>query len=112
MKPNHLIALAVTAGIIAAAVSAAGCSKTSPGTPPTATATHATTTEPSHSASNPSQVVLPFTGLNRPLGVAVDAAGNVYVTDPDNNRVLKLPAGLPPSIEASLNPGWQGWAAR
>jgi DNA-binding beta-propeller fold protein YncE len=25
--------------------------------------------------------------------VAVDAAGNLYVTDHDNNRVLKLPAG-------------------
>jgi DNA-binding beta-propeller fold protein YncE len=37
--------------------------------------------------------VLPFTGLNLPLGVAVDAAGNVYVTDDSNQRVVKLPAG-------------------
>jgi serine/threonine-protein kinase len=35
--------------------------------------------------------VLPFTGLNFPNGVAVDAAGNLYVTDAGNNRVLKLP---------------------
>jgi serine/threonine-protein kinase len=41
----------------------------------------------SHSA----QVVLPFTGLNQAGGGAVDAAGNLFVTD--NNRVLKLPAG-------------------
>ena len=39
-------------------------------------------------ASTP--VVLPFPELNTPTGVAVDSAGNVYVTDA--NRVLKLPA--------------------
>jgi serine/threonine-protein kinase len=37
--------------------------------------------------------VLPFTGLNYPNGVAVDTAGNLYVTDEGNDRVLKLPAG-------------------
>jgi DNA-binding beta-propeller fold protein YncE len=37
------------------------------------------------------QVVLPFTGLGDPEGVAVDSAGDLYVTDA--NRVLKLPAG-------------------
>jgi serine/threonine protein kinase, bacterial len=37
--------------------------------------------------------VLPFTGLNKPDGVAVDTAGNLYVTDLSNNRVVKLPAG-------------------
>jgi serine/threonine protein kinase, bacterial len=38
-------------------------------------------------------MVLPFTGLHEPHGVAVDAAGNLYVTDFGNNRVVKLPAG-------------------
>jgi serine/threonine protein kinase, bacterial len=33
------------------------------------------------------------TGLGGPGGVAVDTAGNLYVTDQGNNRVLKLPAG-------------------
>jgi sugar lactone lactonase YvrE len=57
----------------------------------------------SHSRSlHSGQVELPFTGLDEPNGVAVDAAGNLYVTavlgavaggDPNNTRVLKLPAG-------------------
>jgi DNA-binding beta-propeller fold protein YncE len=40
-----------------------------------------------------SQVVLPFTGLGDPAGVAVDSAGNLYVIDEWNNRVLKLTPG-------------------
>jgi serine/threonine protein kinase, bacterial len=41
------------------------------------------------------QVELPFTGLNDAGGVAVDGAGNLYVTDVSgsNYRVLKLAAG-------------------
>jgi serine/threonine protein kinase, bacterial len=39
------------------------------------------------------QVVLPFTGLNLPQCVAVDSAGNLYVTSFNNQRVLKLAAG-------------------
>ena len=41
------------------------------------------------------QVTLPFTGLDDPEGVAVDAAGDLYVADYGNNRVLKLAAGSP-----------------
>jgi serine/threonine protein kinase, bacterial len=37
--------------------------------------------------------VLPLTGLNNPVAVAVDAAGTVYVADAGNNRVVDLPAG-------------------
>jgi serine/threonine-protein kinase len=37
--------------------------------------------------------VLPFTGLKSPSGVAVDAAGSVYVTDQGNARVVRLPSG-------------------
>ena len=36
---------------------------------------------------------LPFTGLKNPAGVAVDGAGNVYVADTGNDRVLMLAAG-------------------
>jgi serine/threonine-protein kinase len=34
---------------------------------------------------------LPFTDLNLPQGVAVDAEGTVYVTDNGNGRIAKLP---------------------
>jgi hypothetical protein len=37
-----------------------------------------------------SSAVLPFTVLGAPVGVAVDPAGAVYVSDSD--RVVKLPA--------------------
>ena len=43
-------------------------------------------------ADSSTQKVLSFTGLNWPKGVAVDAAGNLYVTDYSNNRLLKLAA--------------------
>lgn len=36
---------------------------------------------------------LPFSGLAHPWGVAVDSSNNVYVTDNESNRILKLPAG-------------------
>jgi serine/threonine-protein kinase len=35
---------------------------------------------------------LPITGLDHPVGVAVDDSGSVYVSDSGNNRVVKLPA--------------------
>jgi serine/threonine-protein kinase len=42
-------------------------------------------------ASNPTP--LPFTDLKQPTGVAVDAGGNLYITDFGSNRVLKLSPG-------------------
>ncbi len=44
-------------------------------------------------APAPAEVVLPIAGLNGPLGVAADGAGNVYVADSGNDRVVKLDAG-------------------
>jgi sugar lactone lactonase YvrE len=38
---------------------------------------------------------LPFSGLKNPRDVAVDAKGDVYVTDSSNDRVMWLPAGAP-----------------
>jgi serine/threonine-protein kinase len=43
-------------------------------------------------AGSTTQAVLPFTGLDGADGVAVDTAGNVYVGDWGNDRVVKLAA--------------------
>ncbi|WP_329408199.1 serine/threonine-protein kinase PknD [Nocardia vinacea] len=39
------------------------------------------------------QTALPFTDVTLPTGVTVDTAGNVYITDMGNDRVMKLAAG-------------------
>jgi len=46
-----------------------------------------------HTVSYSSQVLLPFTSLKLPTGVAVDTAGNTYVTDYFTHQVWKLAAG-------------------
>src|SRR5882757_2790336 len=99
MKRNPLIALAVTAGIAAAAVSIAACSTTSPGTPTAMTSRSGTASPPS--ATKPTypvgywpQVVLPFGNfINHLAGVTVDTAGNVYVLDLRYGQVWKMAAG-------------------
>ena len=47
---------------------------------------------PIHSKAR-GQILLPFTGLDGPRGIAVDAKGDVYIVDSGNNRVLELAAG-------------------
>jgi serine/threonine-protein kinase len=37
--------------------------------------------------------VLPFAGVAVPWGIAVNPAGDVFVTEHDSNQVLKLAAG-------------------
>jgi serine/threonine protein kinase, bacterial len=46
-----------------------------------------------YAAGSTTPVELPFNGLNGPDGVAIDTAGNVYVADYNNSRVLELLAG-------------------
>ena len=111
--------LARTAGIIAITVLAAASSAACQGTPgsqstsPTqgegttanstttgsvaSSATASTTaTAPTSATQSPtaagSAVVMPFTGLSKPSGVAVGSDGAVYVTDSGNNRVVQLAA--------------------
>lgn len=48
--------------------------------------------------------MLPFTGLNSPRGIAANKAGDVYVADRGNSRVLKLAAGAT-SQEVVLSAG-------
>ena len=59
--------------------------------PPTAASSTATAA-PHAVSSFQTPAKLPFTDLNRPEGVAVDTAGNVYVVETGDARVLKLPA--------------------
>jgi restriction system protein len=59
---------------------------------------------PSAPPSSSPPVELPFTGVHYPQGVAVDTAGDVYVTDSENNRVLKLPAGSNTQVELPFTP--------
>jgi streptogramin lyase len=108
---RHLIAALVLLSVAAFGVS--GCSGTSQS--PRATAP----------TSPPRQTVLPFTGLEHPDDLSVDAVGNVYVTDlrqlkvdkgfPDvTTPVIKLPAGsntqtvLPQFVHAGLMTGPAG----
>ena len=47
--------------------------------------------------------------LNRPSGVAVDAAGNVYIADTDNNRIRKVtPGGIIGTIAGNGTAGHTG----
>ena len=39
------------------------------------------------------QTTVPASGLNDPYGVAVDRAGDIFVADTYNNRVVEMPAG-------------------
>jgi serine/threonine protein kinase, bacterial len=48
---------------------------------------------PGPGPSSTSALALPFIGLRGPENVAVDRAGNIFVTDHLNSRVLELPAG-------------------
>jgi DNA-binding beta-propeller fold protein YncE len=62
-------------------------------------------------ANSDSQTVLSFTGLDNPVGIAVDNVGNVYVTDAHNNRVLwaHTPRSTPtPPWQASSHTEWLG----
>jgi hypothetical protein len=42
------------------------------------------------------------TGVCHPVGVTLDAAGNIWVADPDNDRVLRFPAGSGSGAAADL----------
>jgi DNA-binding beta-propeller fold protein YncE len=54
-------------------------------------------------AGSTTQVELPFTGIKYPHGVAVDNTSAFYVTDYDNNRVVKLAAGAMRARTGSLD---------
>ncbi|MDE0627264.1 MAG: SUMF1/EgtB/PvdO family nonheme iron enzyme [Bryobacterales bacterium] len=47
--------------------------------------------------------------VGRPMGVAADAAGNLYIADRDNHRVRKVdPAGVITTVVGTGSPGYHG----
>jgi uncharacterized protein (TIGR03437 family) len=46
--------------------------------------------------------------LNNPLGIAVDAGGNIYIADRDNNRVRKVSGGIINTIAGTGTQGFSG----
>ena len=52
-------------------------------------------------SSYPSQTTI-GAGLNHPDGVAVDAAGNVFIADTRNNRVVEVPASGGPQFTVGM----------
>lgn len=45
-----------------------------------------------------------FAALNTPTGVALDAAGNVYIVDSDNNRIRRVSAGTVAAPALAVDP--------
>ncbi|MGK8552870.1 serine/threonine-protein kinase, partial [Nocardia gipuzkoensis] len=83
-KTSWLLAAAVAVMVVAAVAVVLGVQRESGG--------GGNSPAPIASGYSP-QTALPFPGVSLPTGVAVDTAGNVYVTDMGNDRVLKLAAG-------------------
>jgi len=106
MKP--LITVAVTAGIVAAALPA-GCAhptaKPAPGGPPTepaATVAATASAVPSHAVSYSAQLELPFGKSIKHLGgIALDASGNSYATDLHYGQVWKHSPGIQDDVLSS-----------
>src|SRR5262249_57568998 len=53
------------------------------------------------------QALIPASGLNHPWGVAVDGAGDVFIADANNNRVVEVkPDGTSTTVGSGLNQPW------
>jgi serine/threonine protein kinase, bacterial len=84
----------VVVAIIAVVASQSGSSRSAHGSGSSLSSRPSSLPPPAWSAvPRPSPIDLPFTGVQFPQGVAVDATGSVYVADGKGNRVLKLAAG-------------------
>ena len=89
-----VVAVAAAVGIWAGKHPPSGSSPTSSSAVPQQLGPPPTRPPPTSSARTyGAQIVLPFTGLQNPDGVAVDSTGTLYVTDLGANRVLKLAPG-------------------
>lgn len=86
------IALIASAVALVAVIAAAVGMRVIVGNRPSASHATSSVSPPTSSETHSAQTVLPFSGLNSPGAIAVDSAGNVYVADWGNHRVMKLPA--------------------
>ncbi|WP_040698596.1 serine/threonine-protein kinase, partial [Nocardia vinacea] len=83
-KTAGLLAAAVAVAVVAAVAVVIGVQRESGG---------GGNSPPPVAGAYSRQTPLPFTDVTLPTGVAVDTAGNVYVSDTSNDRVMKLAAG-------------------
>ncbi|AQA04704.1 hypothetical protein BVC93_22330 [Mycobacterium sp. MS1601] len=97
-RPKMLgVVVTVTATVLVGSLIVMNVDTSEGSTPPASTATAPPAAEP-----EPAQTVLPFTGLVRPMSVAVDLAGNAYTVSRDPNRVLKLTVGATAPTELAV----------
>jgi sugar lactone lactonase YvrE len=91
-RPRRQVKVALSAAIVVIVAAAIAITNQQHKNSNSLQITRPTSTQLREPAYGP-QATLPFTGLNEPDGVAVDAAGDLYVSDSLNHRVVKLAAG-------------------
>jgi len=69
-----------------------------------ATVTESVTVTPAAMSFSYAQFTVPASGLKSPDGVAVDGAGDVFIADQSNNRVVKIaPSGVQTTVGSGLS---------
>jgi hypothetical protein len=86
-RPRPRIIVVAVAILVAATASITGYLLTGPSS---GSSSQSSSQSPSQSSR---QIILPFTRLAAPEGLAVNTVGDVYVADHGNNQVMKLAAG-------------------
>jgi serine/threonine-protein kinase len=89
---------AVCLAMVGIAVAAVILNPSDPQITPSSSQITSSTSTQHHGHTYDAQVTQTFIGLNEPTGITVDTAGNLYVADPFNDRVLKLTADPETSI--------------
>jgi serine/threonine protein kinase, bacterial len=93
-RRQAIVIPAVFLPVVGIAVAAVILNPSGPQITPSNSQMTSSTSSQHHEHTYGAQVTQTFTGLNDPTDITVDTAGNLYVADPFNDRVLKL-AGDP-----------------